>query len=104
MIEKQHTSFEPRPYQRNVFKMLAENPDVKPLMWGRPRSQHFIGVDYGYGGDKTVVTHAMKHKGRVYMYFDEYDDFGGYKLWRNPIKWYRWHKTMRLLRKHGGWK
>lgn len=90
--------FEPRPFQREIFEKISSDEKIKPLQWGRRRN--YIGVDLGQpGGDKTVITHATVHKGRVFMYFDEYSEFPTYKWYRNPIKWYKWHQLWRKIRK-----
>lgn len=94
--------FVPRPYQKETIdKILRMSPEdrAKGLQWGRPR--YVSGIDFAdpNSKDKTVVS-TMKLNGKggiTKIWFDEFSSWPSYKWYRQPIRWYRWRRTMKLL-------
>lgn len=90
--------FEPKPYQKNLFHELAKNPKKVSLL---SRSPSYIGIDIGQkDGDKTTIVRArIRGDGKTKLIFDEYSELPNYKWWRNPIKWYKWRRTWKIVEK-----
>lgn len=94
--------FKPRPYQQAVIDQLDNYQHDQPVQLIRPHGGRiqFIGVDMGEpGGDHSVITRAkVNGKGQITkIIFDEYADWPDYKWWRNPVKWLRFRKLMKML-------
>lgn len=95
-------TFEPRPFQKEVFEKIASGKFQSPLYWGRPRHT-VVGVDMANppSTDKSVVTLAKRSRsGRTTIIaFDEYSNWLSYRWYRNPIKWWQWKRIEMTIKR-----
>lgn len=65
-------------------------------------SKHVVGIDLAEkGGDHTSIAVARKiqgYKAEVFI-IDEAGTFPDFKWYRNPIKWWKWERMSRSLKK-----
>jgi hypothetical protein len=87
-----------------VFRGIVTADDFKRT-WGKipplPRPNYFYGIDLGIKeGDKTVIATAKTNgAGITHIVFDEYANFPDYKWYRNPIKWWNWRRSWKIIEK-----
>lgn len=92
--------FEPHPFQKEVLEHIEKKGTIPPLVWRRPR---FVGVDVGQkDGDKSVIVQGVPDGkgGFSVISIDEYGTFPDYKWYRNPIKWFKFRKLMKLIERN----
>lgn len=92
---------EPRLYQREIITASALREAHHPLGLHRLRhmnNKRVFGVDLaGEGVDQTIITEAIKGKNGDIFIIDEYASLPEYKWYRNPIKWWKWRRLMKVI-------
>ena len=102
--------FEPRPFQKEVFDHIVGQPGRTlkelpyfPRRMGSRSGYPFIGIDIGQkDGDKSVMVRGVPDGkgGFSIIAIDEFADFPDYKWYRNPIKWFKFRKVMKLIERN----
>lgn len=99
--------FEPRPYQKEVVEHLAKKPLVLDTFRLRQLTGSLVyGVDLAQeSGDKNTIVYGKPDGkgGFKVLYIDEYSEMPDYKWYRNPIKWWKWHRMWKTIEKQA-WK
>ncbi len=91
-----------RPYQKELFdKIMDKKYKFQPITRFN-KIPTYTGIDFGTAdGDRTVLAHAKLGKnGITEIWFDEYSNWMKYKWYRNPIKWYKLRKVMKIVEKN----
>jgi len=95
-----------RPYQHEVFKHIQESDKPFPQYFfprARQMGTRFVGIDVGQkDGDKSVIVQGVPDGkgGFSIIAIDEYADFPDYKWYRNPIKWFKFRKVMKIIERN----
>lgn len=94
---------EPRIFQKEVIAAAALKKNNFALDTHRLRQltgKRVIGIDLAEkGGDHTSIVEAIQGKNGDIFIIDEYSNFPNWKWYRNPIKWWKWRKMMKVMDK-----
>lgn len=92
---------EPRMFQREVIAAATLREADYPLDVHRLRQltdKTVVGIDLAEkGGDRTSIVEAIKGKNGDIFIIDEYTNMPNYKWYRNPIKWWKWRRMMKII-------